>query len=209
MADSAAEQVTRSAVQFSDTVQSTDPVELVQRLGHRELTIATAESLTAGALAARIADVPGASAALLGGVVSYSNGVKEHVLHVDADLLETRGAVDGAVAAQMARGAAHACAADIGVSTTGVAGPEPHQGKRVGTVYLGFYLAGGVVDRLGLAAPENSSPAETVTQGGAVGGYRLLELAGDRADIRRASVEGALQLVSDLLGTEPAGLPEA
>jgi nicotinamide-nucleotide amidase len=189
--------------------QSTDPKELVQRLGHRSLTIATAESLTAGALASRIADVPGASVALLGGVVSYSNGVKENVLGVDAELLESRGAVDGDVAAQMARGGARACAAGIGVSTTGVAGPEPHQGKSVGTVYLGFYVDAGVVERLGFTFPQDCSSVETVSDRGALAGFRLLDLDGDRKAIRWASVEGALQLVNDLLQTEPAGLPEA
>ncbi|TLP75529.1 CinA family protein [Nesterenkonia sphaerica] len=203
MVEGDAEQVARSAE------RSTDPEELVQRLGHRGLTIATAESLTAGALASRIADVPGASVAMLGGVVAYSNGVKENVLSVDADLLETHGAVDGEVAAQMARGGAQACAAEIGVSTTGVAGPEPHQGKSVGTVYLGFYVAPGVVERLGLSCPAQSSAAESVTEQGALAGYRLLDLDGDREAIRWASVEGALQLVNDLLHTEPAGLPEA
>lgn len=203
MVDGDAEKVARSAE------KSTDPVEIVQRLVHRGLTIATGESLTAGSLASRIADVPGASVALLGGVVSYSNGVKENMLGVDAQLLETRGAVDGGVAAQMAQGAAQACGAELGISTTGVAGPEPHQGKPVGTVYLGFYVAPGVVERLGLRIPENCSQDEAAPSDGALVGFRLLDLDGDREAIRWASVEAALQLVSDLLHTEPAGLPEA
>ncbi|NDK33063.1 CinA family protein [Nesterenkonia haasae] len=203
MVDGDAEEVARSAE------ESTEPVKIVQRLGHRGLTIATAESLTAGALAARIADVPGASIALLGGVVAYSNGVKENVLGVDAELLETHGAVDGGVAAQMAQGAAQVCRAGLGVSTTGVAGPEPHQGKSVGTVYLGFYVAAGVVQRLGIRIPENCSQDVTASAEGALAGYRLLDLDGDREAIRWASVEAALQLVSDVLHTEPTGLPHA
>ncbi|RJN33017.1 nicotinamide-nucleotide amidohydrolase family protein [Nesterenkonia natronophila] len=203
MVDGNAEQAARK------TQHSTDPEALVQRLGRRSLTVATAESLTAGALASRIADVPGASVALLGGVVSYSNGVKEQVLGVDAELLESRGAVDGGVAAQMARGAARVCAAGIGVATTGVAGPEPHQGKSVGTVYLGFYVDAGVVQRLRLTFPAECSSEDTVSDRGALSGFRLLGLNGDRKSIRKASVEGALQLVNDLLQTEPASLPDA
>lgn len=188
------------------SAELTDPVELVQRMGHRGITIATAESLTAGALASRIAEVPGASVALLGGVVSYCNEVKQGLLGVDPRRLETTGAVDGEVAAQMALGAAETCGAQIGISTTGVAGPEPHQGKSVGTVYLGIAAVGGAVERYGLRLPEDCTAYDC---GPGVAGYRLLDLDGDRAGIRRASVEGALKLVSDLLHTEPPGLPEA
>ena len=103
----------------------------------RGLTVATAESLTAGMLAAVLADTPGASGMLQGGVVSYQNSVKTDVLGVPRDLLDTVGAVDGQVAEAMAEGARRICGADIGVSTTGVAGPEPHGGKDVGSVYIG------------------------------------------------------------------------
>lgn len=184
--------------------QHIDPVELVQRLVHRGITIATAESLTAGALASRIAEVPGASSVLLGGVVSYSNQVKQSLLVVDPELLEARGAVDGEVAAQMALGAAKACGAEIGISTTGVAGPEPHQGKSVGTVYVGIAAVGGVVGRCDLRLPED---CDGYDRGPGLAGYRLLDLTGGRAAIRAASVESALQLVSDLLATEGQGLP--
>lgn len=189
--------------------QATDPVEILQRLGHRGMTVATAESLTAGALSARIADAPGASIALLGGVVAYSNQVKENVLKVDPGLLETQGAVDGHVAAQMAFGAAQVCGTAIGISTTGVAGPEPHQGKPVGTVYLGISAAAGVVERFGFSLPEDCGAHDLGSAEEGLAGYRLLDLDGDRSAIRRASVEGALKLLSDLLHTEPAGLPEA
>ncbi|WP_191089995.1 CinA family protein [Nesterenkonia ebinurensis] len=185
---------------------ATDPVELIQRMAHRGLSIATAESLTAGALAARIADVPGASVALLGGVVAYCNEVKQETLGVDAQLLEARGAVDGDVAAQMALGAAASCHAELGISTTGVAGPEPHQGKPVGTVYVGISAADGVVGRYRLSLPEYCTGYATDR---GLAGFRLLQLDGDRASIRQASVEAALKLVRDLLHTEPAGLPEA
>ncbi|MFF2032434.1 CinA family protein [Arthrobacter sp. NPDC058192] len=109
----------------------------------RGMTAATAESLTAGMVAAVLADTPGASAMLQGGVVSYANSVKTGVLGVPAALLGAVGSVDGEVAAAMADGARRICGADIGVSTTGVAGPEPHDGKAVGTVFIGIATAEG------------------------------------------------------------------
>ncbi|MDP5227852.1 MULTISPECIES: CinA family protein [Arthrobacter] len=117
-----------------------ETVALAVSLG---LTTATAESLTAGLVAARIADVPGASATLRGGVVAYHNGVKEQVLGVPAGLLAERGSVDLDVARAMAAGARTACGADVAVSTTGVAGPDPHDGKPVGTVFIGIADASG------------------------------------------------------------------
>ena len=110
----------------------------------RGVTVATAESLTAGMVAAVLADTPGASAMLQGGVVSYNNTVKRDVLGVPQDLLDAVGSVDEAVAAAMAQGARRVCAADLAVSTTGVAGPEAHDGKAVGTVFVGVATAAGV-----------------------------------------------------------------
>lgn len=109
----------------------------------RGLTAATAESLTAGMVAAVLADTPGASGMFQGGVVSYSNAVKSGVLGVPRELLDAVGSVDAQVAAAMAEGARRICGADIGVSTTGVAGPEPHDGKPVGTVFVGIATAEG------------------------------------------------------------------
>lgn len=106
-----------------------------------QVTLATAESLTAGMIAAALAEVPGASAVLNGGVISYANSVKTGVLGVDPGLLETNGSVDGEVARQMAAGAMVACGADLAVSATGVAGPEAHDGKEVGTVFIGYAKA--------------------------------------------------------------------
>lgn len=117
--------------------------EAVTEAIRRGLTVATAESLTAGMVAAVLADTPGASGMLQGGVVSYQNTVKANVLGVSRELLDSVGAVDGRVAEAMAEGARRVCAADIGVSTTGVAGPEPHGGKDVGSVYIGVATAGG------------------------------------------------------------------
>ncbi|MET3935242.1 CinA family protein [Arthrobacter sp. OAP107] len=110
----------------------------------RGVTVATAESLTAGMVAAVLADTPGASAMLQGGVISYNNTVKRDVLGVPQDLLDAVGSVDEAVAAAMAEGARRVCGADLAVSTTGVAGPDAHDGKAVGTVFVGVATADGV-----------------------------------------------------------------
>ncbi|MGM9473696.1 CinA family protein [Pseudarthrobacter sp. YS3] len=107
-------------------------------------TVATAESLTAGMVAAVLADTPGASGMLQGGVVAYQNTVKSGVLKVSPELLDAVGSVDGDVAAAMAEGARTVLGADIGIATTGVAGPEEHDGKPVGTVFIGVATAGGV-----------------------------------------------------------------
>lgn len=109
----------------------------------RGITVATAESLTAGMVAATLADTPGASGMLQGGVVAYQNAVKAGILGVSEELLSAVGSVDAEVAAAMAEGARRACGADVGVSTTGVAGPLPHDGKPVGTVFIGVATQGG------------------------------------------------------------------
>ena len=104
-------------------------------------TVGTAESLTAGMVSAVLADTPGASGMLQGGVVAYQNSVKETVLNVPGDLLARAGSVDGDVARGMAEGARTVLGADVGLSTTGVAGPDGHDGKPVGTVYIGVATA--------------------------------------------------------------------
>jgi nicotinamide-nucleotide amidase len=134
----------------------------------RKVTLATAESLTAGMVAAELATVPGASGTLRGGVVSYQSRIKTAVLGVDAGLLEREGAVTEAVACQMADGARRVLQADIAVSTTGVAGPEPHGGRDVGTVWIG------------VASPDGTRAVE----------YRF---EGDRARIRRLACEAAIE----------------
>ena len=114
-----------------------DAAALVRRATELGITLGTAESLTGGAVASAVVAVPGASACFEGGVVSYSHDVKERVLGVSHELLEQRGAVDPEVATAMARGARAALGVDWAVSTTGVAGPEPHDGNPVGTVFIG------------------------------------------------------------------------
>ncbi|MFZ3451767.1 CinA family protein [Arthrobacter sp. 7Tela_A1] len=106
--------------------------------------VACAESLTAGMVAAEIATVPGASAVLQGGVVAYQNEVKAGVLGVSEELLATAGSVDARVAEQMASGVRRLLGTELGVSTTGAAGPEPHDGQPVGTVFIGIATSSGV-----------------------------------------------------------------
>ncbi|WP_258934993.1 CinA family protein [Nesterenkonia pannonica] len=154
--------------------------------------------------------MPGASEVLQGGIVSYSVLVKEEVLEVPREVLQDCGAVDGRVAAYMARGAARRCRAQLGVSTTGVAGPAPHEGKDVGTVYLGLALHKDTASRLSLTLPPEAHPHEL--DGDWLTGALLLDLAPDddvdstRQHIRDASLEGALKLTYDLLLTEPEGI---
>ncbi|MDO4898325.1 MAG: CinA family protein [Rothia sp. (in: high G+C Gram-positive bacteria)] len=118
--------------------------ELVETAKDAGVQLATAESLTGGMLGQLICTVAGASAVYKGGVISYASSVKAQVLGVSAELLEARGAVDPEVAQQMAAGAARVCGADIGIATTGAAGPEPWDSKPVGRVYLGVSSGGQV-----------------------------------------------------------------
>ncbi len=108
-------------------------------------TVATAESLTGGMVAAALTSVPGSSAVVRGGVVSYVDGVKHAVLGVDAGVLERQGAVSEEVACQMAQGAKDDLQADVAVAVTGIAGPGgAEEGKPVGTVWLAVADAQGV-----------------------------------------------------------------
>lgn len=108
-------------------------------LKEQGLTLGTAESCTGGLIAKLITDLPGASAVLKGGVVSYTNEVKAGVLGVPQALLDEHGAVSAPVAEAMARGAKKVLGCDIALSATGVAGPDPDdRGNPVGLVYLGL-----------------------------------------------------------------------
>lgn len=173
--------------------------ELVGELERRGLTIATGESLTAGALSSHLAEVPGVSAVLRGGVVAYCNDVKQSVLAVDAELLRTHGAVDAAVAAQMAAGAARVTGALVGVSTTGVAGPEPHQGKPVGTVFVGVAFAAEVRDRVQLPPQAMQLAAGNHAGPEWVSGAVRLQCSGDRAAVREQSVSRSILVVQGML----------
>lgn len=108
-------------------------------LKEKGLTLGTAESCTGGLIAKLITDLPGASAVLKGGVVSYTNEVKAGILGVPQEMLEEYGAVSPQVAEAMARGARKVLGCDIALSATGVAGPDPDdRGNPVGLVYLGL-----------------------------------------------------------------------
>ena len=98
---------------------------LVGTLVERGLTVATAESLTGGLVCAALTSVAGSSRTVRGGVVSYATDLKADLLGVDPDRLHEVGPVDARVAEEMALGAARLLGADIGLSTTGVAGPGP------------------------------------------------------------------------------------
>ncbi len=149
-------------------------MELVHELRARGVTVATAESLTGGLVCGALTDVPGASAVVRGGVVAYATDVKQAVLGVDADLLERGGAVQAEVAEQMATGVCRALRTDLGLATTGVAGPDPQDGQPVGTVFV----AAALHDRLLV---------------------RRLAFTGDRPAIRAATVEAALACAHDVL----------
>jgi nicotinamide-nucleotide amidase len=147
--------------------------------------IATAESCTAGLVAARLTDIPGSSAYVAGGVVSYSNEAKSDMLDVDPALIETHGAVSEPVAEAMAQGALHRFDADTAVATTGIAGPGGGtKDKPVGTVCFSVMIADG--------------PKLT----------RTLLLPGNRSDVRERSTTVAMHLLRRaLLGVkDPAVL---
>lgn len=112
-------------------------------LVNKKLTVATAESCTGGMLSNEITDIAGSSRYMLGGVIAYSNEIKRDLLGVSQDSLDQYGAVSKVVALQMAKGVAEHLGADIGVSTTGIAGPTGGtKEKPVGLVWMGFWING-------------------------------------------------------------------
>lgn len=148
--------------------------ELIRRLTARGWSVAVAESLTGGLVVAALVSVPGASAAVRGGVVAYATPLKHTLLGVDADLLASEGAVHPDVARQMAEGVRAAAAveglpADVGIATTGVAGPTPQDGQPVGTVFIAV-----------------ATPVGTRVEG--------LTLEGTRAQIRAEATRSAVAL---------------
>lgn len=122
----------------------TDKESLAETVGlllrRRGLTLAVAESCTGGLISAKITAVPGCSAWFAGGVVAYSNQLKERLLDVDAELLRQHGAVSAAVAEAMAAGIARRSGAAAAVAVTGIAGPDGGTAEKpVGTVYIGLH----------------------------------------------------------------------
>jgi len=148
----------------------TTAAEVVHELDRRGLTIAVAESLTGGLLAAELISVPGASAVVVGGVVAYRTPLKASLLGVPTALLAARGAVDPDVAVAMAAGARQALAvegrsADVGLATTGVAGPDPQDGHAPGTVYVALSAGGEArVTRLALEGDREAIRSATVSE---------------------------------------------
>ena len=141
------------------------------------LTLAAAESLTGGRVAAALTAVPGASAVFRGSVTSYATDLKASILGVDPALLAEHGAVHPEVARQMAEGVRRLCGADLGISTTGVAGPDPQDGQSVGTVYTA------------VAAPDGTRTAAWF-------------FAGDRGQIQDQSARAALDAALEYLAPE-------
>ena len=118
-------------------------IDLINILKECGVTLSCAESCTGGLVAKTITDVSGCSAVFLGGVVSYANEVKINVLGVKESTLSTFGAVSKETAMEMAAGVKKLCSADIGISTTGIAGPDGGTDEKpVGTVYVGFSYKG-------------------------------------------------------------------
>ena len=157
---------------MADSAEPSPNAALVSALIERGLTIAVAESLTGGQLVAALIDVPGASATVLGGVVAYNTELKHSVLGVSAELLAEHGPVHPEVARQMAAGVRTALAvggkpADVGLATTGVAGPESQGGQPVGTVYLGIAV-GDRVESVALALSGSRSQIRSATVNAAV-----------------------------------------
>jgi len=122
--------------------------DIIQMLKHAGETVGVAESMTGGGIMAALTSVEGASAAFRGGVVSYATPLKQLLLNVDAELISREGVIHGNVAEQMAKGARtittfHDSPTTWGISTTGVAGPDPQDDKPVGMVFIGLASADG------------------------------------------------------------------
>lgn len=114
----------------------------VREMRQQQVTVACAESCTGGALSALITSVPGSSAVFRGGIVCYTNDVKQKVLSVPQEWLARDGAVSESVARRMAEEVRRICDATVGIALTGVAGPDPLEGKPIGLVYLGIAVQG-------------------------------------------------------------------
>jgi nicotinamide-nucleotide amidase len=149
----------------------------------RGQTLATAESLTCGLIAATLAGVPGASVALRGGLAAYATDVKTSVLGVDLAIVDRYGVISRECAEAMAARAATLLGSDWAVASTGVAGPDSQEGHAVGTVFVA------------VAGPGVSRSA-------------ALTLTGERNSIRAATVDEALALLEAALREAPAAMGE-
>lgn len=147
--------------------------ELIGALKTRGETVATAESLTGGLVAALLTSVPGSSAVVRGGLVVYATPLKHELAGVDGELLAEHGPVHPDVAAQLADGARTVCGSTWGVGLTGVAGPDPQDGIEPGVVHVG------------VSGPD-------------VAEVRTIGYGGNRHQVRAAAVVTALDLLRAL-----------
>ncbi len=160
-------------------MDSPDPAaEVVAALTARGQSLTTAESLTGGLLGAAITAVPGASAAYVGGAIAYATPMKHRLAGVDAELLATQGPVSERTAVALAAGIREATDADWALATTGVAGPTSQDGHEPGEVWVGI-----------------------VGPGVAARAVRY-DFTGDRAEVRAATVQAALALLTAALAAE-------
>ena len=150
-------------------------VRLHTTLAARGETVAAAESLTAGLFCATLAEVPGASATLRGGVVVYATDLKTALAGVPADLLGAHGPVSAETARALAEGVRERCDATWGIGLTGVAGPDPVDGHGPGRVYLGV---------------SDGRRTDVVE----------LDVPGERAAVRAGAVAAAVDALLDRLG---------
>ena len=162
---------------MDDPLLTEDARGLIADLTIRKQSVATAESLTAGLLAATLAGVPGASEVLRGGLVTYTEHTKIVLAGVAPEILEEVGPVAAPTARALAVGARQRCEATWGVGLTGVAGPEPHGGHAVGAVFIG------------LAGPGETGAIEVVE----------LHLSGTRWDIRLSAVRESISRLRALV----------
>lgn len=154
----------------------TEATDLIARATASGVTIATAESCTGGLIAAALTDVPGSSAVVDRGFVTYSNAAKMQMLGVREDTLKSHGAVSEEVAREMAEGALNRSGTALAVSVTGIAGPGGSEFKPEGRVCFGLAVKGG------------ATQTETVEFG-----------ARGRAEVRRAACDHALNLLRSAL----------
>lgn len=178
--DEEADELMKPALQkvqeiLGDIIYGIDVESLEERvinlLGDKGMTLATAESCTGGLVSKRITDIPGASKVFLGGVTAYSNEAKTNILGVDAAVIQEEGAVCEEVARQLAEGVKEKFSSDLGIGITGIAGPQSdNTNKEVGTVFVA------------LASKEKTF-------------CRSLHLGADRSRVRTMAANHALDMV--------------
>ena len=142
---------------------------LIKKLEEKNLTLAVAESLTGGLVAARFTEIPGASKVFKGSITAYSDEIKQNVLNVNKETITNFTSISEQVALEMAINVRKIMKSDIGISTTGVAGPEKSAGFAPGLVFVAI----------------------------SIGDHNMcqkLELTGDRSKIRNQTVQEILQL---------------